>query len=366
MIEMLLIGVIASALLIILTALLLWRSQRRTLQEIQTQQQAWQRAQEVHQQQWQVKQEKLGRELERRLFEQTQQLHNEWKEWAEKDTQRVEELARQYHNAEQHSRIEHELARLPYVEDMPVIQNERHPWRPPQLRGANLSHRDLSHRYLSKADLRNANLAHANLFMADLSNASLAGADLTGADLSGANLTNTDLRNATLVEANLLVTDLNDALLTGANLLGVRSLTMTQLYTATYDNTTQINLEIDITLPRTPSMRFDSDEFPTAQRREMATDSELHVISLQAASIETPFPQIELSPIEEPAVVASEVEQEEQQDEPVSSLPPSDDSPVSVVEADPQVDMPGNRHIEVSDTTTPRRKRNGKKAVKAN
>ena len=359
MIEMLLIGVIASALLVIITTTFLWRLQHRSLKEIQIQQQAWQRAQEVHQQQWQVKQEKLGRELEKKLLEQTQQLHDEWKTWTEKDTQRIEELARQYHNAEQHSRIEHELARLPYVEDMPVIQNYRHPWHPPQLRGADLSHRDFSHRYLSKADLRNANLAHANFFMADLSNASLAGANLTGADLSGANLTNTDLRNAILAEANLLVSDLNDALLIGANLLGVRSLTMAQLYTATYDDTTQINLEIDITLPRTPSMLMNSDELPAPQSRETATDSEL-----QAVSIETPFPRIEATPVEGP--IESESEIEEQQEEPVLSPPPSDDNLIPVAETDPQEDMPENRHIEVSDTTSPRRRRSGKKTVKAN
>lgn len=364
MLEMLLIGVIASALLVILTAMFLWRSQRRTLKAIQAQQQAWQRAQEVHQQQWQVTQEKLARELDRKLAEQIQQLHNEWEAWEEKDTQRVEELARQYHNAEQRSRVEHELARLPYVEDMPVIQDDRHPWRPPQLRGTNLSHRDLSHRYLGKADLRNANLAYANLFMADLSNASLAGANLTGADLSGANLTNTDLHNATLVEANLLVTDLNDALLMGANLLGVRSLTMAQLYTATYDDTTQINLEIDITLPRTPSLRVNSDELSTPHGREMATDSELQAITLPATPLETPFAQSEVTPVDEPA--ASEPKIEEQQEEPVSAPPPSDDSPVPVVKAGPQEDTSENKRIEVAGTTPPKRRRNGKKTVKAN
>jgi gas vesicle protein len=366
MVEMLLIGGVASALLVLITATLLWRSQRRRLHEVQIQQQAWQRTQEIQQQQWQIKQEKLGRDLEKKLAEQTQHIYNEWKAWESRDAQRVEELQRQYYTAEQRSRIEHELARLPYVEDMPTIQNERHPWRPPQLRGVDLSHRDLSHRYLHRADLRNANLAHANLFMADLSNASLAGANLTGADLAGANLTGADLRNATLVEANLLVTDLNDAILTGANLLGVRSLTIAQLYTTTYDATTQLNLEIDITQPRTPSLRRNSDLLLTPRPQELATDAQLHAISLPAPTREENLEE-NMVPIEATSVEQSGMAEEEQQPEPPASSPsPSDDGAVIAEETGPQEDTPGNKRTEKTKAVTPRRKRNGKKPASVN
>ncbi len=129
--------------------------------------------------------------------------------------------------------------------------------------GANLAGLDLSHRYLGRADMRNAQLSRTNFFMADLSGACLADADLSEADLSGANLSHADLRGATLTGANLLVTDMNNAILTGADLLGARNLTTQQIYTAIYDSTTQLDEEIDITLPHTSRIRTIAHAFPS-------------------------------------------------------------------------------------------------------
>jgi len=86
--------------------------------------------------------------------------------------------------------------------------------------------------------------------MADLRDACFAGANLSGANLIGANLTYVDLRGANLSGANLLVADLRNAILYGANLLNARNLTTQQIYDTTYDHTTQLDPEIDITMTR--------------------------------------------------------------------------------------------------------------------
>lgn len=269
MVALLFIGGIASVLLVIITSLILWRLQRNHLRSLQIQQQAWQRAQEMHEQQWEILQEKHAHETNKKVTSQVQHIRDEWKDWESRDAARVESLTQQYATAEQQSQIESELARLPYIETIPFTFDAYHPWQPPQLRGANLAHRDLSHRYLGKADLRNANLAHANLFMTDLREACLAGANLTGADLSGVNLTHADLHNATLVEAHLLVADLNAANLNGANLLGAHGLTIEQICTANYNNTTQLDLDIDITLHSVPSIQaFDLPVTPASIKQD--------------------------------------------------------------------------------------------------
>src|SRR5205085_6778254 len=111
--------------------------------------------------------------------------------------------------------LRRELARLPRVEEAPLIPKAPHHhkhtfpnWRPPVLQGANLAEYDFSHRYLGYVDLRDAQLSNTNFFMADLTGAYLAGADLSGADLAGANPSDADLRRTRLSSANLSRTDL--------------------------------------------------------------------------------------------------------------------------------------------------------------
>src|SRR5215469_11287107 len=187
-------------------------------------------------------QEEHTLELEEKLAAQSEQLQQVWHAWQAS----VEALAHQQ-----------EVAHLPRVEDIPLPSSLRSPirqhilanWRPARFFRANLSGHDLSRRYLGWADLREAQLARTNFYMADLSGACLVGANLTEADLSGANLSGADLRNATLTNANLLVADLHGAVLTGANLNGVRNLSSQQLCSVIFDRTTQLNAEIDFTVP---------------------------------------------------------------------------------------------------------------------
>src|SRR5215472_16917767 len=183
-----------------------------------------------------------NQQLEEKLAAQSQQLQQMWHTWQAS----VEALAHQQ-----------EVAHLPRLEDFPLPPYPRSPlhrdvltnWRPARFFRANLNGHDLSRRYLGRADLREAQLAGANFYMADLSGACLVGANLAEAELSGANLSGADLRNATLTNANLLVADLHGAVLTGANLLGVRNLSSQQICSVIFDNTTQLNAEIEFTVP---------------------------------------------------------------------------------------------------------------------
>ena len=181
---------------------------------------AWEHTQESH--------------LELRYLEftkQVQSIHQAWQAWEAANSERIEALAHQYEVAVTQWNIEHEVAQLPHVDDIPLPASPTSPrqyifvnWQPARLFRANLSGRDLSYRYLGYADLREAQLAGTNFYMADLSGACLAGADLTGADLSCADLCAADLRDAILKDANLVAADLDEAILDGANLEGVRAL----------------------------------------------------------------------------------------------------------------------------------------------
>ena len=157
------------------------------------------------------------------LTKQVQNIQRAWQAWEAAHIERVEALVHQYEVAVTQWNIEHEVAQLPHLNDIPLPSSPRAPrhyvfanWQPARLFRANLSGRDLSYRYLGYADLREAQLAGTNFHMADLSEACLAGANLTGANLCGANLSAADLRNAILTDANLLVADLEQAVLTGA------------------------------------------------------------------------------------------------------------------------------------------------------
>jgi Pentapeptide repeats (8 copies) len=242
MIETLLVGGGAGILTAIVISLLALSIQKSALNRIQEAQQAWERAQETRQQQWEERQEQHLLNIENKLLGNIEQLNTQWQDFEAKDTERVENLKRQYELATTQAHIEYELARLPHVEDTPLTIGRQHPasmrWQPPRLQGADLSHRNLSSRYLGYADLRDSKLLHANFFMADLFRTWLAGADLTEADLSAANLTEADLRGAILTGANLQVADLNNTVLIGADLRGVRNLSLEQIQNAIYDDTT--------------------------------------------------------------------------------------------------------------------------------
>src|SRR6266568_2460154 len=219
------------------------------LRRMQAHNEGWERAQESHQRDWEVKQGKYAAEVETRLTQKVQQVQKAWTEWEAKDQKRVQALNRELKEVKTYLHLKHELARLPRIEERPLMAQTTHQqsfsnWQPPRLQGVDVSNQDLSHRYLAQADLRHAKLTNTNFFMADLSDAFL-----TGANLSGANLSGVYLRGAKLTGTNFLVADLHNAILLGADLRSARSLTAQQVHTAIYDSTTQFDPEIDITYP---------------------------------------------------------------------------------------------------------------------
>ena len=256
MLELVLIGVVAGVCAAVIVSLLFIMQLRRSNENMQSAQQAWERAQETRRQQWQTWQERQLAEFEGKMHALLQRLRDEWQEWEARDAERAETLRRQYELATTQAHIEYELAHLPRVEDMPLTLEHQQDgpgrWQSPRLQGADLSHRNLSSRYLGYADLRDARLVNANLFMADLSRAWLAGADLSEADLSASNLTEADLRGAILTGANFQVADLNNSVLIGADLRKARNLTLEQIHTSIYDDTTRFDEGFANRLPHGP------------------------------------------------------------------------------------------------------------------
>jgi Pentapeptide repeats (8 copies) len=223
--------------------------QSRILRNTVIEHEAWQLAQEAHQNVWEVKQRKQALELEQGLNIQVQQLQDAWQRWETQEAQRLGKLT-----------VEQKLALLPRIEDVPVptskhIESEPiDPYGlqslPPSFFKTDLQGQDLSHRYLEQADFREAQLENANFYMADLTGASFTGANLIGVNFAGANLSGADLRDAVVIGANMLVADLNGTILNGANLLGTRNLTPEQIASTIFNHDTQFDFEVDSTLPR--------------------------------------------------------------------------------------------------------------------
>ncbi|MGH2494969.1 MAG: pentapeptide repeat-containing protein [Ktedonobacteraceae bacterium] len=231
--------------------LLALRIQLGVLEEKGVEREAWENAQEGHQYAWQMQERKSSLLFEQQVSDKVQQLREEWEQWEARFDDHSQKLSQEF-----------TLSRLPKIEEAPLTLDGHHHityappnWQPPTFYQADLRERDFSHRYLGQANFRNAQLCGANFYMADLRGACLAGANLAGATLIGANLTDADLRGANLAGANLLVADLQGTILYGANLLGTRSLTTQQIYHATYDHTTRLDPEIDITMTRVPVTR---------------------------------------------------------------------------------------------------------------
>jgi len=351
--QLILLVAITSLLAAVIGALIALKLQRNNVNRTQIQLQAWENAQESHQRNWEMQQEKNAEELEKGFNRQLEQVQQDWEEWKARDRRRIEALARQYEESEIQLHVKRELARLPRVEDTPLILDARHQhrhsfpgWQPPTLQGANLSDYDLSNRFLGQADLRNAQLKRANFYMADLSNACLAGANLSGAYLAGANLSGADLRDATLTNANLLVTDLHGAVLIGANLLGVRNLTAQQLNTTIYDATTELDVKEEGTQPRLRSI--------------------LPVVPSPSSTSEVVEQPPSVVPTENPALVDNASFSTSQEVEPdLLSPPPLSDSLLDPEAADLQVNTRENTHTEGFDTTTHRPEYNGTGRAKA-
>jgi Pentapeptide repeats (8 copies) len=246
MMTLVIVGGIFSLLTGIIAVVVALRIQFRILAEKHIEREAWEHAQESHQLAWEANQRKRSLEVEHALTGALEQIQEEWQQWEARNNDHSQKLSQEY-----------ALNTLPRVEETPLSLDGHHHWssapanwRPPTFYGADLRERDFSHRYLGQANFRDAQLCGANFYMADLRDACFAGANLSGANLIGANLTYVDLRGANLSGANLLVADLRNAILYGANLLNTRNLTTRQIYETTYDHTTQLDPEIDITMTR--------------------------------------------------------------------------------------------------------------------
>ncbi len=352
------------------------------LRRMQAHNEGWERAQESHQRDWEVKQGKYAAEVETRLTQKVQQVQKAWTEWEAKDEKRVQTLNRELKEAKTYLHVKHELARLPRIEERPLAIQTTHQhqqsfpnWQPPLLAGVDLSEQDLSHRYLAQGDLRHAKLTNINFFMADLSNAFLTGADLSGANLSGANLSGVDLRGAILTGANFLVADLQDTLLLGADLRGARSLTAQQVHTAIYDSTTQFDPEFDIT--RTPMNKLLSDTPPpeTPSKSEFEVTGKMAVVSPPEESApampEPATPEEDIAMVPPPETPHSpsfsDIELLIPQQKVLFSSPlPLSDSLLGQGEEDLPGDKSKNRHTEEFDTVVPNVEYNGSRQAKAN
>ena len=247
--QLVIVGGIISLLTAAIGVLLALRIQLGALDEKTVERKAWENAQEGHQYIWQLEERKSTLLFEEKITHQVEQLKEEWQQWEARFNDHSKKLS-----------LEYALNTLPRVEETPLALNGRHHatgappnWQPPTFYETDLRERDFSHRYLGEADFRKAQLAGANFYMADLRGACLAGANLSGACLVGANLTDADVRGANVAGANLLVADLHNAILYGSNLLAARNLTAQQLNQASYDHTTQLDPELDITLTRVPT-----------------------------------------------------------------------------------------------------------------
>ena len=293
---------VLSALIALLVALagtyIAIKMQSRSLTKLHVQQEAWQRAQEAQLRTWEVRQGNHALDTEKKLTGHVRQVQEDWREWEVRDQERIAAMAREFEALMGKLNLEHELTRLPHIDETPLPSNgdnhRQQPlknWRPPAFCGADLSRHDLSHRYLVRADFREARLIGCNFYMADLRDASFAGADLTDADLSGADLSGADLRSALLRGANLLVTDMHNALLNGADLRGVHNLTVDQAYSAIFDNATQFDENTDVTLPRLPSIRFtvytESTPLVSLQSSQTVKQLEAPPNTIEAASTMT-------------------------------------------------------------------------------
>ncbi|TMC85186.1 MAG: hypothetical protein E6J22_20340, partial [Chloroflexi bacterium] len=162
---------ITSLLAALIGALIALKLQRNYVKRTRVHLQGWENAQESHQRTWEMQQEKNAAELKKEFTRQLEQVQQDWEEWKVRDRKRIETLARQYEESEIQLHVKRELARLPLVEDAPLILDARHlhrhsfpGWQPPTLQGANLSDYDFSHRFLGQADLRNAQLKRANFY----------------------------------------------------------------------------------------------------------------------------------------------------------------------------------------------------------
>jgi len=108
-------------------ALLAIKIQQNYIQKLQEQNRAWERAQESHYRSWEHQQEKNFAEMETRLAGRIQEVQKAWQVWEAKDAEHIATLAKEREETERQWHIKREVARLPRIEDTPLIQDAAHP-----------------------------------------------------------------------------------------------------------------------------------------------------------------------------------------------------------------------------------------------
>ena len=80
----------------------------------------WENAQKRSLQIWEIQQEKRGIELEHSLKTYVQRVESAWEAWEANDTSRIASNARQSTAAFLQTKLEREVVRLPYTDEVPL------------------------------------------------------------------------------------------------------------------------------------------------------------------------------------------------------------------------------------------------------
>ena len=94
--------------------------QRRRSRTFSAHQVEWENVQKRSQQIWEIQQEKRGIELKHSLTTHVQRVEIAWKEWEANDTFRIASCAQQSNAALLHRKLEQEVVRLPYIDEVPL------------------------------------------------------------------------------------------------------------------------------------------------------------------------------------------------------------------------------------------------------
>ena len=94
--------------------------QRRRFRMFSTHQVEWENVQKRLRQIWEIQQEKRVVALEDSLTTHMQRVERTWKAWEANDTSRVASTAQQSNSALLHTKLEQEVVRLPYIDEVPL------------------------------------------------------------------------------------------------------------------------------------------------------------------------------------------------------------------------------------------------------
>ena len=102
------------------SVLLVLQVQRRHSSAFSAHQVEWENMQKRSRQIWEIQQEKRGIELEHSLTTHVQHVELAWKAWEANDTSRIASTAEQSNATFLHTKLEQEVIRLPYTDEVPL------------------------------------------------------------------------------------------------------------------------------------------------------------------------------------------------------------------------------------------------------